>query len=93
MSQPDYSAVLELTLRMQRAANAQDWDELVRTEAERRSVVAAMASAAATPRVDPVAAQKARSAIAEIERVDREIIEQVEAWRNDVAVLLGMVKE
>lgn len=92
MSPPDYSAILDLTVHMQRAANAQDWDELIRIEAERRSALAATTSQTAIPRAAAVSAQEARAAIADIERIDREIIEQVEAWRDDVAVLLGMRK-
>lgn len=93
MIQPGYPAVLDLTRRMQRAANAQDWDELVHIEAERRSMLAQMASEPGTPRTDPVSPQQARVVIGEIERLDREIIEQVESWRNDVAALLGIRKE
>lgn len=89
MNPPDYSTVLDLTVQMQNAANAQDWDQLVRIESERRSLLAAIASQSSAPHIDPTSARRTRATIVDIERIDKEIIEQVEAWRNDVARLLG----
>lgn len=80
-------------MQMQRVANAQSWDELIRIESERRAVLEAIASQVPATRNEAASVQRERDTIAEIARVDREIIEQVDAWRNDVARLLGIGKE
>lgn len=86
----NYRPVLELTQRMRDAAQTQDWDALIRAESERRSVLGAMTARAPVFHGDSAVQHDDRETIMEIERIDKEIIEQVESWRNDVGMLIGI---
>jgi hypothetical protein len=88
-----YLAALELTHQMLAAANAQEWDTLTRLEAERCTVVAAIAtSTRPLPSLEPALSHRIAEHIAQIERESGEIVEQVQAWQKHVRILLRLDK-
>lgn len=91
-SESDYRKALELTQQMQAAASAQQWDELCRVENERAVLVAAIAATAKVPaaQFDRQQASSTAEIIREIERINAEIVEHVQAWQQDARVLLRL---
>lgn len=88
MSLPaSYAKLLELSRQMQLAARAQDWERLSRNEAERGRLIATLPAQPAYRSTSEAAAIGA--CLREIQDCDRQVLDYVLPWREQVGRLLG----
>jgi len=82
-----YAKLLEISRQMPLFARAQDWEALARCESERGQLLAALP----TPPVPRSANETAaiRICLQEIQDCDRQVLEYVLPWREQVGQLLG----
>lgn len=88
MSLPaSYAKLLELSQQMREFAVGQDWEALTRCEAERAGLIAAMPS---RPAVFSASEAKAvANCLRQVQNCDRQILDYVMPWREQVATLLS----
>jgi hypothetical protein len=88
-----YRAVLELTNRMVKATENQEWDQLTALEQERAALVALIPPVSrSTMSLTPDLAARIAHLITEIERESSVILEHVHVWQKHVKILLRLDK-
>lgn len=86
----NYQEILEHTRQMLEFARQQDWNALTAAGERQRALVE---SAAAHQRaIYGPEKQRLAATIAEIEKINAEIIERVQAWQQHVKILLRLNK-
>ncbi|NTV69451.1 MAG: flagellar protein FliT [Azonexaceae bacterium] len=87
MSVAGYTTLLELSRQMLEQAKQQAWEPLAMAQEQRATLIArlSLANQAMTPAEQASVAQIIR----EIQGLDREVMEYVTPWREDVAKLLS----
>lgn len=85
-----YTQLLELSRQMQLAARAQDWESLSRCEAERGRLIATLPPRPSYRSTSEAAAIAA--CLREIQDCDRQVLDYVLPWRQQVGELLGKLE-
>ncbi|MDP2881471.1 MAG: flagellar protein FliT [Azonexus sp.] len=75
--------LLELSRQMLELAKQQEWESLAKAQAQRATLIAGMSPG------NPAELAAMAPTFREIQSIDREILEYVTPWREDVAKLLA----
>jgi hypothetical protein len=87
MTTASYAALLELSRQMLEQAKRQEWESLPLTQEQRVSLIAGIVAKRPALTTSEIAALA--PTIRKIQELDREILEYVTPWRDDVAKLLS----
>lgn len=85
--QATYTMLVEISRQMLEFAEHQDWESLAAAESRRSALLTNMP--AKLPALSPLAKAGIEAAILQIQDCDREILEYVTPWREQVASLLA----
>lgn len=86
MATTSYTALLEISRQMLEMAKQQNWDALALAQEKRAALIAGMKTRAT---LSPAEIGVLAPTIKKIQDFDREILEYVAPWRDDVAKLLA----
>lgn len=87
MNVAGYTTLLELSRQMLELAKQQAWESLALAQEQRATLIARLGSANSA--MAPAELATVAQTIREIQGLDREVLEYVTPWREDVAKLLS----
>ncbi|MFZ2973786.1 MAG: flagellar protein FliT [Ferribacterium limneticum] len=87
MNVAGYTTLLELSRQMLELAKQQAWEPLTLAQEQRATLIARLSSA--SPAMTQAEQATIAQTIQEIQGLDREVLEYVTPWREDVAKLLS----
>jgi len=83
-----YQRILDISRQMQRAGEAQEWDQLLDLEKQRQALFAALPNNVVGGSTGTIV-----DALKEIQKCDSALMEKVENWLQDARILLRMPSE
>jgi len=86
MTSQRYASLLEISRQMLELAKQQEWEPLTQAQAQRATLIGALSTQQPAP--TPAELASVAPAIREIQNLDRQILDLVNPWREDVAKLL-----